>query len=138
MLILLILIVHYCKKIKIKCLKTIQEFWKVSLTFFLATCICTVYGLKEKYHLEEIMSLRLKEYCLVQMPWKCDCDLTKLSSILVLYGTSGSCFLGYFYWNAQCAFLQKRLDCSYKTKQVFLPFIVFSWHFLWNLTSLEK
>lgn len=129
MLILLILIVHYCKKIKTKCLKAIQEFWKVSLTLFPATCICPVYGLKEKHHLEEIFSLRLKGYCLVQMPWNCDCDLTKLSSFLVLYGMSGSCFLGYFYWNAQCAFLQKKAWLLLQGKQVFLPFLVFSWHF---------
>lgn len=138
MLILLILIVHYCKKIKTKCLKTIQAFWKVSLTLFPAACICTIYGLKEKYHLEEIISLRLKGYCLVQMPWKCDCDLTKLSSLLVFYGISGSCFLGYFYWNAQCAFLQKKAWLLFTRQAGLSPFYCVLLTLLWNLTSLKK
>lgn len=112
MLILLILTVNYCIKIKTKRLKAIQEFWKVSLTLFPATCICPVYGLKEKHHLEEIISLRLKGYCLVQMPWIV--IVIWQSCLLFLYCME---CLHHAFWDIfiemrRLRFCKKRLGCS--------------------------
>lgn len=137
MLILLILIVHYCKKkMKTKCLQTIQKFWRVSLTLFPATRICPVYGLKEKHHLEEITSLRLKGCCLVQMPWNCDCDLTKLSSCVVwnVWIMLSGIFL------SKCSVcVSAKEDLVALTRQAgFSPFSCVLLTLLWNLTSLEK
>lgn len=137
MLILLIIIVHYCKKIKTKCLKTIQEFWKVSLTFFLATCICTVYGLKEKYHLEEIISLRLKEYCCSDaMKMQLWSDKAVFSSCVVW--NVWIMLSGIFLLKCSVCVSAKKACLLLQVKASLSPFYCVLLTLLWNLTSLEK